>query len=276
MSQPAEQLLRPIERACADDSQRAACRADQQPHAEALYRHLPWVHRTGRPESGTWRQIFSDRRLLPSPASAHEQAAGRASSVYFFLGSCAFPKGNLVLLLWPVDPSVRARANFTPFDTGSLGRFVGLTQGHEVCAEFEPWQGTDDYRRCLMNLSGRTEELGIFAPTYIAAHFYQPLDYVRRPQRSAPDFPPYHGLSSYSGDRRVWTIEIQVEGDEGVALDDQVELLVRGKDRFDALPAAFKDRAIVVTEGEDEDEADDPLAVRFSEKICARFAGVVR
>ena len=56
-----------------------------------------------------------------------------------------------------------------------------------------------------------------FVGPYLAAHFTDPLGYVRSPQHSEPDFHAYHGLQSGNRDRRAWTLEVQVHEDVSFA-----------------------------------------------------------
>ena len=271
--QSCARLLRDLGDACVDDAPRREALAHGHERARQLLPHLPWIHRTGRP-GNSWRQIFAERRLRPSKGTAHELADDREESVYFFLGACAFPKGNLVLVLRADDAPLRERATFSPFDTGSLAGFVALTADHPHCRAYEPWTSADNRCRCLRDHTGSARDLDEFVPSYLAAHFFDAQTYVRGSQESEPDFAPYHGLRSISGDRRVWTVEVQVHGAQGVAIDDErlLEVVVRGKDRFDALPGAIKDRAYLLAEDEDEDERGDSLAERCGQRICARFA----
>lgn len=269
--QSCARLLRDLGDACVDDESRRDALAHGHERARQLLPHLPWIHRTGR-AGASWRQIFAERLLRPSRVTAHELADGREASVYFFLGACAFPRGNLVLVFRADDPPLRERATFSPFDTGALTDFVALTAAHPHCSSYEPWTSAADRCRCLQDHTGSARDLDEFVPAYLAAHFHDAQTYVRRPQQSAPDFAPYHGLRSTSGDRRVWTVEVQVHGAQGVAIDERLlEVVVRGKDRFDALPGAIKDRAYLLAEDEDADEDGDSLAERCGQRICARF-----
>lgn len=270
-----EQLLAAIQSACTADQDREACRASAAVEAQRLAPRLPWMHRTGRPHCGptgtsgkpsSWRTIFATGRLTPSEVKAHEALDGRSASVYFFIGACAFPKGNIVLIFQPGYTDWLPRATFTPFDTGSLVGFADLEPGHPARGQYSPWTVTE-HCRYLQDHSGAAPALGTYLPIYLAAHFRRPTDYVTRPQISSPDIPPYHGLRSASGDRRTWTVEVQLEGEAGATLDSEtlLEILVVGKDRFDALPARFKVMARVLEEDDGHDASDDILAAACAE-----------
>lgn len=263
-------LLRFVRAVCAVDHDRRVCAERNLEVAARWAGSLPWVHRTGR--DVRWSQLFAERRISPSPVTAHELADGRVSSVYFFLGACAFPKGSIVLLFRPDLADLHARATFTPFDTGSLARFVSLTD-HPACADLEPWTTTEHHCRCLQKYAGSARDLGAFVPSFLSAHFRETTAYVTRAQESEPDFTVFHGLRSSSGDRRIWTIEIQVHGDEGIPIDDEhlSDLLVRGKDRWLALPADARAMSCLLDDDEDGDSDGDPLAALCARRILSRL-----
>lgn len=275
-----DHLLAEIERLCATDLSREACRVAAFAAARRLAPHLPWMHRTGRPYSGpagaagpatSWRTIFATGRLAPSEVKTHEALDGRSASVYFFVGACAFPKGNIVLICQPTRPDWLLRATFTPFDTGALAGHAGLDPATPVHDLYAPWT-TPEHCRYLQNYSGSAPALDAYLPVYLATHFRQPRDYVTRPQVSVPDIAPYHGLRSASGDRRTWTVEVQLHGDAGATLDDEtlLEIFVLGKDRFDALPATFKGLARLLEEDDGVDTPADPLATACAEWTLER------
>lgn len=274
------QLLAAIESACKTDKEREACRTAATVEAQRLAPHLPWMHRTGRAHAGpsgangkpsSWKTIFATGRLAPSPVKAHEALDGRSASVYFFVGACAFPKGNIVLVFQPENTHWLPRATFTPFDTGSLIGFAALDLAHPAHERYAPWTERE-HCRYLQDHSGAGLALGKYLPTYLAAHFHRPADYVTRPQISSPDLPAVHGLRSASGDRRTWTVEVQLEGEAGAPLDSEtlLEIIVVGKDRFDALPARFKSMARVLDEDDDHEASDDTLAAACAERTLQR------
>lgn len=263
-------LLRLLDDELARDSGRRDNAAQVGARATELAMHLPWVHRTGHDELNSWLQIFAERRLRPSPVKAHEQADDRISSVYFFLGACAYPYGGVVLLCDPARP-LQARATFTPFDSGSLLQHVELTD-HPACAELQPWDKVADRTRCLQKYAGRASELAAFASPFLAAHFRDVRNYLTLPRVSDPEIkPPYHGLRSKSGDRRVWTIEVQVHGEVGVGLDEIVEVIVE-QDRFDAIVNnGLGHPGLVIAEiNADDASSGDALALYCAERILGR------
>ncbi len=112
-------------------------------------------------------------------------------------------------------------ASYSPFDTGSL-------RGHACPRDPEKAWGDADKDRFLAEHLGCGGDAPDFAADYVAAHFHDPVDYVRRSQHSEPDFPVYHGLASKNGDRRAWSIEVQLHDD--LPLDDQhLESIVLGE-----------------------------------------------
>ena len=263
-------LLAELDSLCATEANREACRLAASDTARRLARHLPWMHRTGRAHSGpaaatgpatSWRTIFTTARIAPSEVKPHEALDGRSVSVYFFVGACAFPKGNIVLICQPSRPDWLLRATFTPFDTGSLAGPASLDPANPAHDRYAPWT-VSEHCRYLQDYSGSAPGLEAYLPVYLAAHFHQPQDYVTRPQVSAPDLAPYHGLRSASGDRRTWTVEVQLHGEAGADLDSEtvLEVFVLGKDRFDALPATFKGLARLLEEDDGVDSPTDPLA----------------
>lgn len=265
-----EQLLAAIHHACGADASREACRTAGAAEAQQLAPHLPWMHRTGR--SATWRKLFTTGRLDPSAVNPHEALDGRSQSVYFFVGACAFPKGNIVLVFHSTHADWLPRATFTPFDTGSLAGFAVIDPAHPAHSSYAPWTTT---HQCgyLQDHAGNASALPEYLPTYLACHFRHPADYVTRPQISTPDIPPYHGLQSTSGDRRAWTVEVQLHGDSGAILDSEslLEIVVLGKDRFDALPATFKAMARLIEEDDNTDSPPDPVATTCAQWILHRI-----
>lgn len=258
-------LLAAIDGVCASDKDREACRSTAEAAARRLAPRLPWMHRTGRP-GASWRTIFTTGRLAPSPVKPHETLDGRSLSVYFFVGACAFPKGNIVLVFHSTLPDWLSRATFTPFDTGSLAGFAEIDPADPSHTYYAPW-ATPQHCRYLQDHTGSATDLNDYLPPYLASHFRHPPDYVTRPQLSSPDYPPYHGLRSTTGDRRSWTPEIQLHGDSGATLDSEtlLEIFVLGKDRFDALPAIFKGMARLIEEDDSIDSPPDLLATTCAE-----------
>lgn len=131
-----------------------------------------------------------------------------------------------------------AGASYTPFDTGSLDKYARPRD------PASSWEDADRHEFLATYLGHGADAVG-FAAEYVAAHFVDVCEYVRRPQVSLPDTPVYHGLESTSGDRRAWSIEVQVH--EDVALDEQrVEYLVLGpQDIFVDVPDDLTSKVIV-------------------------------
>lgn len=212
--------------------------------SEAVASRLPLVHRTG----SAWREILRAGALEPrTPPTAWEAADGRREPVYFFWGAPSFPEGS-VAFVWDQAPEVLDRATFTPFDSGGLGR-------HARPASVDEAAWTAEARaHFLARHHGLGVDLAVFGASFLASHFRTPTEYVRRPQFSAPDVAPYHGLTDQ--DRRCWTIEVACEG--SVTTDSMAHLCL-GHTAYGAdVPDALLDRVIV-----DQDTDDvGPLVVQ--------------
>lgn len=266
-------LVAAIQATCDVDEPRAACAMKARPAAEQLTPLLPWMHRTGGRGTPSWRAIFSEQRLAPSDVKVHERADGRERCVYFYVGACALPKGGIVFFVHPDLDPLLGRATFAPFDTGSLCTgYAAPDPSHAAYTAYTPWD-TVQQCRYLQDHSGSGDVLASFLPPYLAAHFNKPLDYTTRLQNSSPDFPAYHGLRSPTEDRRSWTVEVQVHGDAGVAIDAEhlQELVVLGKNRFDELPPSYKAFAVLVSDDEDLDDPRDLIAEACARRIHQRF-----
>jgi len=205
-------LLLSIERALEEDGDRkqrcAACRTT----AEGLGAKLPLVHRTGKLGAGSWKAIVREGVLRAGDAGTElERALGYERAVYFFLGCAAYPAGTVAFLLDAA--ALPAGSTFTPFDSGSLEK------GFAVPADATRWATWDpaSQRSVFEEHLGAGSDAPAFAASYVTAHFRAPLDYVRRPQQSVPDYPPYHGLRSTSGDRRAWSIEVRIHEDVDIS-----------------------------------------------------------
>lgn len=189
---------------------RRGCRDAALPEARRLSGRVCLVHRTGKPvgaASGAapgpslgWRRIFEEERLAAEPVRTDWEAeAGAAQAVYLFLGAPAYPRGQVALVF---AGSLTPQA-CTPFDTGGLrGGFFGAGS-----------VGEDEARRLFFAAYTDGSALPEVCAHWIAAHFDDPLDYLRGAQRSAPQRPALHGLQGADGDRRAWTVEVQVHED---------------------------------------------------------------
>jgi hypothetical protein len=121
-------------------------------------------------------------------------------------------------------------------------------------------------KRHLEEHLGSGADVDQFIGPYLAAHFRDPRSYVRLPQQSAPDFPPYHGLASKNGDRRAWTVEVRVHEDINITPDGLIleEIWLDGHDLFDELPDDFKGMARV---SPDEERLEVAVAARIEERL---------
>ena len=236
MGQPLPALLERLERAVGPSGERRDRYTATGPQAQRVADSLPLVHRTAG-EGQDWREIFEHDTLTARPVpTEHERKAGRANTVYFFLGAGAYPSGQIALLL-ELQTLRDVKASFSPYDTG----------GMRYCT---PSCGWDDDRRCqhLTEYTGDApDDVHGFAGPYLAAHFRDPRGYVRALQRSTPDFPSFHELIS-DGDRRAWTIEIQAHDDVGISSEAQFlrQLLVVGTHKLLELPDEYVARARVL------------------------------
>jgi hypothetical protein len=179
--------------------------------ASEVAQRLPLVHRTNKPgdEPAKWPEVLRSRTFAASaPCTGdREKAAGIPRAAYFFVGCGAYPDGLVGFVL--DAPSVLTRASsYTPFDSGSIEKYSVPTEPTLAAA----WDGPAKDRFLAAHV-GPGRDLVSFSGPYLASHFHEPLSYVRRGQRSNPDFPAYHGLQCRVGDRRAWTLEVQVHED---------------------------------------------------------------
>lgn len=194
--------------------------------SNALVMKLPLVHRTAPAEKpDTWRAILKSGTIRAgAPHTEREKRLGSKRTAYFFFGHPAWPSGLAAFVLAPHN-DVLGHATFTPFDSGGLTKHM---------AAIEPAVTLDDSMKeeLLASHVGAGDDLREFASAFIATHVRTPDAYVSRPQVSQPDWPAFHGLRSITGDRRSWTIELQVHGD--VSLDPPEEriaaLILGGRD----------------------------------------------
>ena len=216
--------------------------------ANHVAERLPLVHRTyKRGAVAKWRELLSTRRFAaPEPCTAREKAAGILRAVYFFLGCGAYPDGLVGFIL--DAPKLLARpASYTPFDSGSI------EWGYAVPEDpARAWDGPAK-DRAFLDHTGHGHHAAAFAGPYLAAHFRDPMTYVRLGQRSTPEFPAYHGLKSVTGDRRAWTIEVRVHEDVPFPEGDPIltEIVAANALLIEELPDDLVDRARLATaEGE--------------------------
>ena len=241
MARPLSELLSALEEVVGKDATRRVQARAGAASAAALAPSMSWVHRTGK--SGDWRSVLEARQLGAQRVDTpFETARSLDRAVYFFVGACAYPRGIVALLVSPRAASA-APSTFTPYDSGALKAHL-LPQDSAA-----PWDDEAKTRHMAAHLGDTADMAGFLGP-YLAGHFRDPLDYVRRPQKSAPDFPAYHGL--VDADRRSWTIEVRVHGDVKIAPDGLTveEIWLDNQDLWDDLPDDFKRLARVPPEGQ--------------------------
>jgi hypothetical protein len=244
MGQPLPVLLERLEQAVGPSGERRDSYTSTSPQAQHIADRLPLVHRTASDTPGArdWRQIFEHSTLKAEPVPTdHERRAGRATSVYFFLGAGAYPSGQIALLLEPAEVlRYVTEASFTPYDTGGM------------CYCTPDWDSDRRFRH-LTDYTGNAKEVGSFAGPYLAAHFRDPRGYVRAAQKSVPDFPCFHALVG-DGDRRAWTIEIQAHEDVTITSEAPLlrQLLVVGTHKLLELPDEYIARAHVLPDSSPE------------------------
>jgi hypothetical protein len=259
----AEMLEPLIDTVVGDDARHGSALASYE-RAGEVARRLPLVHRTYKPGSETqWLDVLKVRRFAANePCTGdREKAAGIPRAAYFFLGCGAYPDGLVGFVL--DAPSVLARpASYTPFDSGSIEKYAVPVDPTRAAT----WdKAAKD--RFLVDHAGTGADLTGFAAPYLASHFREPSTYVRLGQHSAPDFTPYHGLASMSGDRRDWTIEVQVHEDVPFAAGATLrEIVVARPALIEDLPEDLKRLARVASP---EDEVLSSIAQSIDAQIAA-------
>lgn len=191
---------------------------------EAWLRRMPLIHRAKKPE--TWHAIVAESTLRGARDDTGMNEWSEAV-VFLNVGYSAYPNGNLAFVLEP--STMKPADRFTPFDTGAVAR--GFLDVPLPCAQF-----VDEHQ-------GSAGELGPFVERYVVAHLNDSADYLTRPQRSEPDYPPYHRASSTTGDRRAWTIEVQVDGDVALDGDTLVAVLAADVDILRPMKAHMRRKA---------------------------------
>lgn len=213
-----DELLGRLGTCLATDASRAEAAAASRSDAMRLAPQLPWIHRTGHAGSPGWRAIFQRRRLAAGAMEPDslEREIGWDKVVFCFVAAPAYPKGGVALIVHGLD---RTDTTFAPFDTGAVAQ-----GGHLIPCDGRPWDRPDRVATLRSHI-GVAENLDPFVGELIATHLRDPMDYVRRQQKSLPDFPTFHGLISPCGDRRAWTVEVQVHADVPLH-PDQVKCIV--------------------------------------------------
>lgn len=240
----------------AEGGARASSFESQRVVGESLARRMPLIHRTGDRSPRLWTNIFEQQRLgACEPSESRrpvEQAIGWRPSVYFYVGVCAFPQGDVVIVFHPTE-AVLGGASFTPFDSGSVSRsppFCGPAHDTDWLASQSRRQ--EFIRSHQENMSSLAETLGAFA----AGHFRDHTSYYTRgcPATSGallgiPDWPAFHGLVGIveknarpnpEQDRRSWTFEIRVEGDIEFAPEDVARVFTRVRSVKEEMPRAWR------------------------------------
>jgi len=182
---------------------------DALPRANEVAQRLPLVHRTCTSGAeADYHALLRVRRFVAGPpCTERERAAGIPNAVYFFLGSGAFPD-RLVGFVLDTETVLRRPASYNPFDSGSLDKYAVPADPMREAS----WDAAARDRFLSEHL-GRGQDVAAFAGPYLAAHFREPMTYVRLGQHAPPEFPAYHGLKSKTGDRRAWTIEVRAHED---------------------------------------------------------------
>ncbi|MDI7267309.1 MAG: hypothetical protein QME96_04880 [Myxococcota bacterium] len=264
------ELLAPLDEVLVRDANRAAVANSAGAGAARLVARLPVVHRTAKPAKGApddrearWTDIFAEQRIEAGEVkTAAERENGFHRAVYLFFGCGPFPERPVAIIL-PAEPFLDATVTFTPFDSGALDDPPLLIPVEETA----PWAAADRARFLGEHL-GSGADLRAFAGPCLAAHFRDPLDYVRRPQQEQPDFPPYHGLHD---DRRSWTLEMQVHDDVDLGAASPLRVVVRDESLFMDLKPFYFDPVRVA--GGDVDR-DDGVGAAVADEIVALIAGV--
>jgi len=236
--------------------------------ADQVARLLPLVHRTCKDgDESKWHEVLATRRFeAREPCTGdREKAAGIPRAAYFFLGCGAYPDG-LVGFVLDAAAVLRRPASYTPFDSGSIEKYAVPADPMKEAA----WDGAAK-DRFLADHVGVGVQVAAFAGTYLAAHFRDPLTYVRMGQRGRPEFDAYHGLQSTSGDRRAWTIEVQAHEDvpfpEGS--DIVTEIVAARQTLVEELP---DDLVAIARVARATDEVLESLAEGIATRIAARAA----
>jgi hypothetical protein len=216
--------------------------------ARQVSERLPLVHRTGHEKATrSWTAIFAEGRIEPSAvkSGSHEEVAGWSKIACFFLGSGAYPHGNVALVL-SHDLARTADMTFSPFDSGALGRYL-LPAGIDP----DGW-AVGDRAAFLVQYTGHGRELDEFVPDFLGAHFLDPIQYVRLAQHTSPDWDPFHELRSRDRDRRAWTIEVQSHKTMDLAAESQPlrRIVVDGLDLLEELPATYRRLSMVAPAGD--------------------------
>lgn len=235
--------------------------------AQAVVSQLPLVCRMSTAET---EKLTGARPMLNRPSEKRKQveidAFGSQVRVYFYLGAGCYPEPAVA---WLVRRDGVRTGSFTPFDSGGVfgGKARPTIPGDPTAAE---WARLPVRVRTVAEHAGASSDVVAFTADYLAIHFDDPLDYVRRSQISDMDYPVYHGLRGPNRDRRDWTVEVQSY--DGVPVDASsgtvAEVVVLGRPRVHGL----LESAYPVTMALD-DGGKDPLLRKIAERIESTIEG---
>jgi len=264
MPQKLSDLVVAIDRVVEAEPERQTVYSQVIDQAQSIALSLRASHRTRAPLA----EIFGAAELKAKEVGTKrlEPSQGYRDAVYFFLGHGSYPNTNIAFI---TKPSVLQQDGdtFTPCDTGAVEHGYLKPRYPEENKTWDNVQQEEFYKSHLGELS----EVASFAGPYLAAHFRQPIDYVRRGQSSTPDFSSYHGLESPRNDRRAWTIELQVHHDVTLVADqDRPEaIVIDGVDILMDIPSAYWPKVVV------RDEEDDNFDIFLASQIEGMTLGHV-
>lgn len=227
-----------LQRVLGANDERGRIAAKNLDRAHALAQRFCLTHRTESPNAPTLRAILAEQRLFAKePCTQRELDCGIDRAIYFFMGCVAYPSGSAAFLV-PNRVLDRMRASYTPFDTGSLSSYA---RPRDLLV---PWDDPEKHT-FLESYLGHGADARAFSAEYIAAHFEDAADYVRSPQRSDPDFPSYHDLTSTTGDRRAWSIEVQLHEDLELTAEHLEAIVVADKELLADIPGELVEKLII-------------------------------
>lgn len=235
----------------------AACSVVVRGLAQRMARQAPFVHRFGKAGGPPWRDVFFRGELTAGiPCTDCERQAGVARTVYFFLASGAYARGSIAVIV-EHSFALGNLATATAFDSGACADHAA----NWLDCSSAPFTSAGD--RCAFIASNKLDQahsdLHEFIEPFLVAHFDDPVDYIRRSQKSVPDRPVYHGLQSPTRDRRAWTIELQRQTSLSIAPDPVriLRIVLADRDLFTAIPAPYRRLASVAAPNSMEDAVAD-------------------
>jgi hypothetical protein len=171
----------------------------------------------------------------------------------------------------------RDKSTFTHFDSGALANpwYLEPANGNPAWSN---WSNTKERQDFLEDHTGFCTELNEVTLHYLNGHFRDVKDYVKLPQRSKPDWAPFHGLKCTDGkeDRRAWTIEVRIP--HHIPLQELQALIFADEGVLNNAPDEFlanDPRIIVVPKASSDahqpEESLDPLQVRISKFIIDEY-----